>query len=260
MSVDRFFEVLPETLRHEGGFSKHPRDPGGATNYGITHRTLAAWRGVARVTVDQVLALGRDEAAAIYRSEYWNKVQGDQLRAGLDLVVFDAAVNSGPVRAVQWLQGALRVKVDGVLGPVTLAAQAAAPDLGAVIRRACALRLSFLRGLGHWDAFGRGWARRVAEVEAAALSALPDAMQQLAAELARAKKTQRVGAAAPLGALTLGAAGGGAAVGLAQAVALVAVGVMVALALIVMARRRGADGAARVIALQAAVDLKGAKS
>ena len=41
----RFSRCVAEVLKHEGGFVHHPRDPGGATNRGITLATLADWRG-----------------------------------------------------------------------------------------------------------------------------------------------------------------------------------------------------------------------
>jgi hypothetical protein len=117
----RFAACLEEVLWHEGGYADNPRDPGGATNLGITIATLGEWRGRA-VTKADVKALTREEAAAIYRARYWKRVRGDALPAGLDLAVFDFAVNSGPARAVKALQRELGVAQDGLVGPVTLGA------------------------------------------------------------------------------------------------------------------------------------------
>jgi lysozyme family protein len=164
---DRFLACVAEVLRHEGGYVDHPHDPGGCTNRGITLRTLEAWRRTS-VTCDDVRALGEAEARVIYRAHYWNAVHGDELPAGLDLVAFDAAVNSGRRRAAMWLQEALGVTADGVIGPRTLRAARAA-DRVAVIAHACDLRLAFLRTLVTWPHFGRGWSRRVREVRQAAL-------------------------------------------------------------------------------------------
>lgn len=164
----RFSACLAEVLRHEGGFVDHPADPGGATNRGITLATLSDWRG-RPVSKSEVRALTVAEAAAIYRARYWDVVQGDRLPPGVDLAVFDFAVNSGPGRAARTLQQVLVVPQDGAIGPVTLAALARAPGPVTLIIALCDARLRFLRGLPTWPTFGKGWARRVEEVEGAAL-------------------------------------------------------------------------------------------
>ena len=166
---DRFAACVAEVLRHEGGYVDHPRDPGGCTNRGITRRTLEGWRREPASCAD-VRALTEAEARAIYRVQYWNGVHGDELPAGIDLVAFDAAVNSGRRRAALWLQQALGVTADGVIGPRTLRAARGVNDRATVIGRACDLRLAFLRSLDTWPDFGRGWSRRVREVRAAALA------------------------------------------------------------------------------------------
>lgn len=166
----RFNACLAEVLRHEGGYVDHPADPGGATNLGITHTTLAAHRG-RPVTKDDVRALTRAEAAAIYHARYWIPIRGDALPPGLDLALFDFAVNSGPARAVKALQGVLHVTQDGVVGPVTLAAIAKAPGPATLAIDLCDARMRFLRSLPTWATFGRGWTKRVSDVEVAALEA-----------------------------------------------------------------------------------------
>lgn len=169
MARGNFASVLAETLTHEGGYVNHPRDPGGATNLGITHWTLAAHRGVKSVTRAAVRALTVAEASAIYHKSYWNKTHCDELKAGVDMVTFDAAVNSGPRRSAKWLQVALGVPADGRIGPATLGAEDM-KSAAATVKTAIAIRRRFLRGLSTWDAFGRGWTRRVNSVEARALA------------------------------------------------------------------------------------------
>ena len=165
MARSNFEACMAEIFKHEGGFVNHPRDPGGATNMGITIGTLRGWRS-GPVTVEDVRTLTKREAQTIYRARYWNPVKGDDLPVGLDLVTFDPAVNSGNSRGARWLQQALGgVAVDGKVGPQTVAAANKAEPVP-VIKRACATRMGFLRGLRTWDAFGRGWSHRVASVEA----------------------------------------------------------------------------------------------
>lgn len=165
---NRFDRCVAIVLRHEGGYSDHPNDPGGPTNMGITLKTLRDWRG-GDVTPADVRALTREEAIEIYRALYWNAVRGEDLPPGVDLAVFDFAVNSGPRRAVRTLQRLLRVRVDGGVGPETLAACRKA-DREALIRDYCAARLEFLQSLPSFQTFGRGWARRIADIEREALN------------------------------------------------------------------------------------------
>lgn len=162
-----FETCLAETLRHEGGWADDPDDPGGATMKGVTIGTFAQFKG-RKVTKAELRAISDADLRAIYRRKYWDKVRGDELPVGLDLVAFDAAVNSGPARGARWLQQALGVAADGKIGPVTLdAAQKA--DAGFIIERALNNRMAFLRGLKTWPTFGRGWTARVDAIRAAAL-------------------------------------------------------------------------------------------
>lgn len=168
-----FAKCMPIILAYEGGYSNHPRDPGGVTLEGIIQRVydgyrqrkarpLRPLRPEMRGTPDWQRE--RDE---IYRAQYWQAVRGDELPAGIDLVVFDGAVNSGPFQSVKWLQRALGMTdCDGHLGEATMAALNRHPDHDALIADICARRLGMLRQLSTWDAFGKGWAKRVANVKA----------------------------------------------------------------------------------------------
>lgn len=168
-----FDACLDHVLKSEGGYVDHPRDPGGATNMGITLATLSDWRGKP-VTKADVRALTRKEAAAIYRARYWAQVRGDDLPAGLDLVAFDAAVNSGVYRGARWLQSVLGVVADGQIGPRTIAA-ATACDCPKMISRAVQTRKNFLLSLNTWPTFGKGWSARLVSVEREALKMAKEA-------------------------------------------------------------------------------------
>lgn len=159
-------DSLVEVLKDEGGYVNDPRDPGGATNKGITQRTYDAYLGPKRQR--SVRLITDAEVSDIYKARYWDAVKADSLPEGLDYCVFDFAVNSGPVRAIRFLQSVLGVKVDGVIGQETLQA-ARATDTASAIRKLCAQRLDYLKFLHTWPTFGKGWGRRVARVEAIAL-------------------------------------------------------------------------------------------
>lgn len=165
----RFDNCMDVVLRWEGGYVDHPRDPGGATNYGISLR-YARTQGTALdmdadgdVDAQDIRMLTPDKARMVYRQWFWADVRGDELPAGVDLAVFDYAVNSGPSRAIRALQEALGVEVDGVFGPATLRAVKIA-NAADVVNRVCDQRVKFLRGLSTWDTFGKGWMNRVNDV------------------------------------------------------------------------------------------------
>jgi lysozyme family protein len=165
MSAQNFERAFALTLTYEGGYVDDPDDLGGATNLGVTQTTLSLWRG-RTVSKAEVRALTRDDVKPIYRKNYWSAVRADELPAGVDLAVYDFAVNSGPSRAIQALQRVLNVADDGRLGPITLAAALAASPT-AVADGVCTERLNFLRKIragGGWAKYGKGWQRRVENV------------------------------------------------------------------------------------------------
>jgi lysozyme family protein len=110
-------------------------------------------------------ALTPNDVGPLYRQKYWNKICGDDLPAGVDYVVFDAAINSGPGRAAKWLQACVGVEPDGGIGPKTLAAVRAF-DAKTLVDDFGKRRLSFMMDLPTWDTFSKGWSRRVSEVTA----------------------------------------------------------------------------------------------
>lgn len=158
-----FTPSLALVLQHEGGFVDHPKDPGGATNKGVTQRVYDDWRESQRLPKRSVAQINGYEVGAIYRNLYWDACRCDDLPAGVDYCIFDFAVNSGRDRAARYLQRAMLILEDGHIGPVTIEAanEWSAP---ALIDKVCALRLDFLKHLKIFDTFGRGWTRRVEEV------------------------------------------------------------------------------------------------
>jgi len=162
----RFDACIAVVLTNEGGFANNPNDAGGATNMGITHATLAAWRN-ADVSVTDVRNLTLAEARDVYRANYWLRNRCDQMPAGVDLAVLDFAVNSGG--AIREIQRKLGVNPDGAVGPLTLAAMSLF-DPADLIQKICTLRLDYLRQLDAWETFQKGWTRRVEAVRAKALA------------------------------------------------------------------------------------------
>ena len=153
VNFDKAFERL---IGHEGGYVNHPNDPGGETNWGITKRTAreAGYIGSMR-------ELTREQAREVYRDAYWNRARCDEFDGAIAFQVFDAAVNHGIGNAIRFLQRAVGVADDGVVGPVTMEAVKAMPVTD-VLARFNAARLTFYTNLSTWPDFGRGWARRIA--------------------------------------------------------------------------------------------------
>ena len=163
-----FDKALAAVLVHEGGYVFNPKDPGGETNLGCTK---AVWEEHCGHMVDTktMKALTPADVGPLYKAKYWDKVKGDDLPSGVDYVVFDAAINSGPSRAAKWLQACVNVYADGVIGDKTIQA-VQNKDPKELINDYCAYRLAYLKMLQTWDTFGKGWERRVKEVNATALS------------------------------------------------------------------------------------------
>jgi lysozyme family protein len=155
MNFDTAFAKL---LEHEGGFSDHAADPGGETRYGITEAVAreAGYTG-------DMQELPIDIAKSIYKAQYWDAVRADELPESIRYPVFDAAVNSGHRQAAKWLQRAVSVDADGIIGKQTLMASKVA-SAAAVRAHMLGQRLQFMTGLNTWAAFGKGWSRRIAAI------------------------------------------------------------------------------------------------
>lgn len=168
MAAANYDTSLARVLKHEGGYTNHPSDPGGPTNFGITVHDYRRYIK-ANGTAADVRAMTLADAAKIYRARYWHALRCDELPAGLDYAVFDYGVNSGTGRAARVMQRLLGVSegtaiTDAVIAGVRDASPAS------LIARLCDERLAFLKSLRTWPVFGAGWGRRVAEVRRDALA------------------------------------------------------------------------------------------
>lgn len=152
-NFDKAFDLL---IGNEGGYVNNPADPGGETNWGIT-RAVAVDNGY-----DGSMKLMQKETAKqIYKKMYWGKLQCDQLPFIVAFQLFDAGVNHGNSQAVKFLQRALSVVDDGVIGAKTIAATNALDDLQ-IVMLFNAERIEFYTALKTFSTFGKGWIRRVA--------------------------------------------------------------------------------------------------
>lgn len=149
-AFDKAFALI---IGHEGGYTPGKGDPGGETRYGVSKRSYPT---------EDIKNLTLDRAKEIYKRDFWDKIKGDDLPPSLALVCMDAAINSGPGQAAKWLQQALGVKADGVIGPVTIRAVEAKNGAGLdLLVSLLVRRLFFMMALGIWGTFGKGWATRL---------------------------------------------------------------------------------------------------
>lgn len=169
MVATNFEKSLKRVLVHEGGYSNHPDDPGGPTMKGVIQRVYDGYRNRQGLQTRSVQFISQSEIEDIYRKQYWDAIRGDDLPHGVDFVVFDGAVNSGPSQSAKWLQRTLDIKADGNIGEATVAA-ALAGSRASIINGVCDRRMEFLKALKTWPTFGKGWARRVADVRKTGLA------------------------------------------------------------------------------------------
>jgi lysozyme family protein len=168
MAAWTYDDALRRLLAHEGGYTNHPFDPGGPTNFGITIHDYRKYVKPGATAAD-VRAMGLDEAKTIYRKRYWDALRCDELPAGVDYSVFDYGVNSGIGRSGKVLRRGVglpdttHIVNDEVLRAV------AKRDPKAIVVAINDERLAFLRRLKTWPVFGKGWGTRVAGVRAVSL-------------------------------------------------------------------------------------------
>ena len=159
-------EIIDGILKREGGYVNNPADRGGPTKFGITLKTLEAWR---RHPVKAYDVEGMDEleAHAIYQIEYLVKPGLDKINnVPLRVFALDSAVQHGPGRAIRWVQKIVGVPVDGILGPVSLSIINQV-DSDGLYRKMVAERCRFYGRIITQDptqaVFAAGWANRIAE-------------------------------------------------------------------------------------------------
>lgn len=167
-----FQPCLEFVLKHEGGWSDHPRDPGGATMKGVTLAVYQSYLG-RNASKEELRNISQEQLVDIYKKLYWDKANCDNLEVGVDLVVFDMAVNSGVSRSARILQSCVGAIPDGVIGPKTMNLVSGIPPKDIVIKFSNG-RENFYKSLGTFDTFGKGWLRRNNECEVKAIEMIGD--------------------------------------------------------------------------------------
>jgi lysozyme family protein len=164
---NNFESCLEFVLHHEGGWADHPKDPGGATMKGVTLAVYRSYLG-RNASKEELRSISQEHLFDIYKSLYWDKAKCDDLAVGVDLVVFDMAVNSGVGRASKILQSCVGAVPDGAIGPKTMALVNGIPAKDIIVKFSDG-RENFYKSLSTFDTFGKGWLRRTKECEIKAL-------------------------------------------------------------------------------------------
>jgi lysozyme family protein len=162
--TDRFPLFIDRLLSHEGGYTNDARDPGNWTGGRVGVGQLKGTKfGIAANTYPNldIKNLTRDQAIAIYRRDFWAAAKCDKLAPVVAFQLLDGAVNSGIAQATRWLQRAVKVADDGMIGAMTLAA-IRATDGNDIAYRFNADRIEFMTRLKNWKVHGAGWMRRIA--------------------------------------------------------------------------------------------------
>lgn len=188
-----------ETGKPDGmAFDDDPNDTGGRTSMGILQREYSAWRQSMSLPARDVWLIEDRELSAIYKRQYWAVCRCDELPAGIDMQVFDAAVTSGVGTAGRLLQRALGLNVDGHIGQVTLASAHAVADAAALVAAFAAEHEKYYRACRTFKHHGNGWLKRkaaCATVALAMLQTMPQAWPAAEVEVDFAEHSRR--AAAP---------------------------------------------------------------
>lgn len=172
---DTFNLFMGPLIDLEGGYVNHPADKGGPTNKGVTLRVFQAYEqlhGRAKPGIPELKKISDQKVKDIYHEQFWMPIWGDQLPLGLDMAMLDTSINSGPGQAVKLIQRIVGVNPDADMGVITLNAidKAYKLDPMGVVNRYLDARLAFMRKLGNWNVFGKGWTRRVSEVRKRSLA------------------------------------------------------------------------------------------
>ncbi len=173
MSFDKALDFIRPW---EGGFSNHPRDPGGATMHGVTQRVYDRFRRAAGLAVRSVRQIEAAEEHSIYLDGYWIPAKCPDLPPPLAIADFDGSVNQGVRATAKLLQQAVGAGVDGKVGPLTLAKvrRSWSRNPSGLIVEFCARRAVRYAGTRNRKTFGLGWMRRLCDCERAALELLAE--------------------------------------------------------------------------------------
>jgi lysozyme family protein len=160
-----FERAFAFTHAAEGGFVLSTLEGEKSETYAGIYRLMQpTWNGWILIDGGD---LGSDElkrrVKLFFFSEFWVKMNLEQLPMPIAALVFDWGVNSGRSIAIKKLQHLLLSKEDGVIGANTVAL-ARSVDGPTLNMRYISARLDWLNDLPGWTINGRGWSQRIADI------------------------------------------------------------------------------------------------
>lgn len=160
-----FDKVFDRVIGHEGGYQADPQDRGNWTSGIICKGELKGTKfGLAAMTYPHldIKNLTVQAAQAIYFEDWWLELDMDKYPPSLSYQIFDASINHGSGRAIQFLQRAVGTKDDGILGPKTMTA-VNAMNINDVLLLFIAERLQYFTEVKTWKTYCTGWTRRMVQ-------------------------------------------------------------------------------------------------
>ena len=161
LTFDQAFERL---IGHEGKFTNDRQDRGNWTTGVIGKGELKGTKyGISAMTYPDldIKSLSLVQAKHIYKRDWWDKINADQIDSALVFQVWDFAINAGMGTAKRKLQKAVGVAEDGMIGKQTIQA-INNTELNDVLMKFNAERLKYYTSLSTWPRYGKGWTLRVA--------------------------------------------------------------------------------------------------
>jgi len=162
---NRFLDIYRIVMEYEGGYVNHPNDPGGETYKGISRRAHPNWKGWQ--LIDQKRPVPEQLVQEFYYNNYWLRLRCNDMPYPIGEYLFDFGVNAGITRAIMTVQRALNVKVDGVLGAVTIGAiQKQDPQklMYELLKERVRYYTTITMQNSRFQVFFLGWIRRTIEV------------------------------------------------------------------------------------------------
>ena len=158
--MDRINKLKSFILSWEGGFVNDLRDPGGATNKGVTLATFRSVFGKDK-TVKDLKKITDSQWMTIFKTKFWDRYKADSIKdEWITYLLVDWLWTSGPGNAIERVQKFLGLKIDGIVGNVTIN-KINSYNGKELFTKLWHLRENFIKTRAQYYIYGKGWLRRL---------------------------------------------------------------------------------------------------